>query len=247
MLIYCPLGTPTGIRGALILCQDVHALVIKNNLVKRTFIYTAGIFVMAFGIAMTVRADIGVAPGGVLAFAASKLSPLSIGQSTSVFHIIFMLAQLAITRNPTRTLLFQFPLAYAFGFLIDLFYGLLNITISGMLPGVILLTAGMAVLSAGLRAIVGADILLMPPDALALAVGNIFGWPMSKSKLAFDIAMTALAAVLTLIIVNDAFLVVGIGTVICAAATGPAISFYTKLMPFLDVPKGNGHDGGGQS
>ena len=209
----------------------------KQNLVKRSAVYSAGLLLMAFGIAMTVRADIGVAPGGVLAFTASKLTPLSIGMSTSVFHIFFMFVQLAIARKPSLSLLFQFPLAYAFGFLIDVFYGLLNIQSSGLVHDIILLTSGVVVISLGIRAIVGADILLMPPDALALTVGEIFGWQMSKSKLAFDIVMTFLAAAITLIAVGDAFLSVGIGTVICAAVTGPIISLFTKLLPFLDVPK----------
>jgi uncharacterized membrane protein YczE len=58
---------------------------------------------------------------------------------------------------------------------------------------------------------------------------------MARSKLVFDITVTALTALLTLFVVGDALLVIGIGTVICALGTGPMIGLYTKLFPFFDL------------
>ena len=202
---------------------------------KRIIIYAVGVLVMAFGIAMAIKANIGVAPGSVLPYATSRLTPLSVGMCTTIFHIFFMLLQIAITRKPSLRLLFQLPMAFVFGFLIDIFLELLSLTIPGMAYSILLMIAALIVFSAGIRAIVGANILLMPPDAFAKAAGDIFGWPMSKAKLIFDIAVTLVAALLTLIIAGDAFLAIGIGTVICALGTGPAIKLFTKLMPFLDV------------
>ena len=192
---------------------------------------------MAFGIAMAVRADIGVAPGSTISYAVSKLTPLTIGQCSSLFHLFCMLMQLAITRRPTLKLLFQFPMVYVFGLLLDVFYLLLNVDLPGMPARVILLLAGLFVFSLGIRIMVGADILLAPPDGLARTVGNKLGWPMSRAKLAFDIVVTVSAAVLTLIAAGNALLVIGVGTVICAIGTGPIIGLFTKLFPFFDAAK----------
>jgi uncharacterized membrane protein YczE len=210
---------------------------VKNlrHLSKRIISYLIGLVVMAFGISLAIRADIGVAPGSTIAYAVSKLTPLTIGQCSSLFHVFCMLVQLVITRKPTIKLLFQFPLAYAFGLLIDLFYMLLDFSIPGMVFRVLILLAGLIGFSLGIRIIVGADILLAPPDGLAQTAGRLFGWPMSKSKLAFDITVTVIAALLTLLAAGDAFLVVGVGTVICAIATGPIIGLFTKLFPFFDM------------
>jgi uncharacterized membrane protein YczE len=57
---------------------------------------------------------------------------------------------------------------------------------------------------------------------------------MSKAKLVFDIIVTIVSALLTLIATGNAFLAVGVGTVICAIGTGPAIGFFTKVFPFFD-------------
>jgi len=209
-------------------------LMAKKLLTKRIIIYLAGVLVMSVGIAMSIKADVGVAPGSVLPYATSKLTPLSVGLCTTIFHIFFMLVQLAITRKPTIIILFQLPLAWAFGFLLDVNLGFLSMSIQGLGYNILLLVAGMVVFSAGIRAIVGANLILMPPDALARTIGDKFGWTMSKSKLIFDIVVTLLAAVLTYFIAGNALLVVGIGTVICAIGTGPGIFLFTKLMPFLD-------------
>ena len=206
----------------------------KREWTKRIAIYVLGTIVMAFGIAMTIRADIGVAPGGAIPYAVSKFVPLTIGQCSALFYVFCILAQLAITRRPELKLIFQFPLAYIFGMLLDFFYAMLDISFPGISHRVLFLIAGLVIFSLGIRAVVGANILLAPPDGLARAIGNSFGWQMSKAKLIFDITATAIAAILTLILAGDPFIAVGVGTVICAIGTGPAIGLYTKLFPFLD-------------
>jgi len=206
-----------------------------RNWIKRIIFYIVGLVVMAFGIAMTLRAGIGVAPGGTIPYSVFLISPLSVGLCTTFFQIFCVLAQLAITRRLTLKLSLQFPLAYVFGFLIDLFYEFWDISFTGIFYSILFLLAGMIVFSLGIRIVVGTNILLTPPDGLAQTMGNVFGWPMSKAKLLFDIIATVTAAVLTLILAGNAFLAVGIGTVICAIGTGPAIGFYTKLFPFFDA------------
>ena len=207
----------------------------ERGMVKRISFYLIGTVIMAFGVSMAVRADIGVAPGSTISYATSKLTPLTIGQCSSLFYIFCMLLQLLITRKPSLKILFQFPMAYIFGLLIDTFYNLLNIPLPGMLYRLLFLLAALFIFSLGIRIMVGADVLLSPADGLAYSLGNLFGWPMSKGKLAFDIIITAVTAILTYLTTGDLFLVVGIGTVICAIGTGPIIGLFTKLFPFFDI------------
>lgn len=192
---------------------------------------------MTFGIAMAVRADIGVAPGSLLAFAVSQLTPLTIGTCTTIFHIFFMLLQFAILRRMTIKILLQFPMAFAVGLMMDIFCGWLNFNNQSYVFRASLLTGGLIVFSLGIRIIVGADVLLSPADGVAKAFGNIFGWKMAKGKLAFDLLITIVTALLTLIVAHNPFIAVGVGTAICAIGTGPLIGLFTKLFPFFDVVK----------
>jgi len=199
--------------------------------------YIIGMVIMAFGVALVIKVDIGVAPGSVIPYSVSKLTPLSVGMCSALFHIFCLLSQIAVTRRITFKLILQFPLAYVFGYMLDLFLALLSFELPGMVYRVLFCIAGLFIFSFGIRAVVGADILLAPPDGLARAIGNKLGWPMSKAKLAFDIAVTVIALLLTLALAGNAFLAVNIGTLICAAGTGPIIGLFTKLFPFLDMNK----------
>jgi len=209
----------------------------KQKLAIRLTYYFLGLIIMAVGISMTIRADIGVAPGGVLPFAVSKLTPLRVGLCISIFQILCVLVQFSITRRATLKLALQLLMAYVFGLLIDIFYVLFNVELSIMSFRILLLLAGLFIFSFGIRIIIGAAILLVPPDALAFTIGDKFGWAKSRAKLVFDVAVTFAAALLTLTVAGNAFLTVGIGTVICAIGTGPIIALFTKLFPFFDVQK----------
>jgi len=212
----------------------------KRGMVKRIAFYLMGTVIMAFGVSLAVRADIGVAPGSTISYAMSKLTPLTVGQCSSLFYVFCLLLQFIMARKATLKILFQFPMAYLFGLLIDTFYALLDIPMPGFLYRLPFLLAALVIFSLGIRIMVGADILLSPADGLAQALGNLFGWPMAKGKLLFDIIITVVTAILTLIAVGDLFLVVGIGTVLCAIGTGPIIGFFTRLFPFFDIA-GNGN------
>ena len=207
----------------------------KRNMSKRIPLYIAGLVVMAFGIAMAIKADIGVAPGSVIAYSVSLLTPLTVGMCSSLFHIFCVLLQALIKRRFSPLLLLQFPLAYAFGFMLDSFLRLMDFGLPGMLQRYLLLIAGLFIFSLGIRAVVGADIILAPPDGLARALGDLMGAPISRGKLLFDILVTVIGLVLTLIFTGNAFLAVNWGTVICAAGTGPIIGLFTKLFPSLDI------------
>ena len=211
-----------------------------RGMVKRILFYLIGISIMAFGVSMAVKADIGVAPGSTIPYAVSKLTPFTVGQCSSMFYVFCLLLQFLMARRIAPKLLFQFPMAYVFGLMIDAFCALLDVPLPGMLHRLLFLVAALVIFSFGIRIMVGADILLSPQDGLAQALGNLLGWPMSKGKLLFDIIITALTAILTQIAAGDFFLVVGIGTVICAIGTGPIIGFFTKLFPFFDISKNTG-------
>jgi len=194
-----------------------------------------GLLVMTFGIALSSKAGIGVAPVSTISFAASRLIPLTFGMCSSSFHGICFLAQLALTRKLTVLTVLQIPAVYVFGLLIDFFVSLLTFPTPELIFGIPLVAVSAIIFSLGIRIIIGSDLVLPPPDSLVKLIGELSGWSMSKSKLIFDICVVSLAAIVTLVFLGDLFVAVGIGTIICVFLTGPAIGFYQKVMPFFDV------------
>ena len=204
---------------------------------KRLGVYILGTVMMEFGISIAIRAGLGVAPGGVIPYAVSRFTVLSAGWCTTLFQIICILLQLAISKRFTAGLVLQLPLAFVCGRMLDFFLWLLPVFSAGLILSIAILCAGILVFSFGIRAMTGADVLLMPPDGLTKIAGARLGWGFPKAKLVADIIFTAIAAGLMLIFSDELFSVVGIGTVLSAAATGPVVGLFTRLLPFLDIPR----------
>lgn len=207
----------------------------RNRVIIRSLLHIMGSVVMAFGIAIVIRVDIGVAPGSVVPYSMSLLLPMTVGMCSALFQVFCMIMQLVLTKSFSPKLLLQLPLAYVFGFLLDAFLLLLGFEITSVPYRILLTIAGLFIFSFGIRVIVGANLIIMPTDGLAQSMGKKLGWPMSKGKLLFDIIVTAVGIVLMLAFTGNAFLSVNIGTVICAIGTGPIIGLFTKLFPSLDV------------
>ena len=204
---------------------------------KRLGIYILGAVIMEFGVAMAIRAGLGVAPGGVIPYAVSRFTVLSAGWCSTLFHIICILAQIVISKRFTLRLAGQLPMAFVCGRMLDFYLWLLPAFSGGLILSLAILCAGILVFSFGIRAMTGVDVLLMPPDGLVKIAGERLGWGFPKAKLVADIIFTAIAAGLMLIFSGDVFSVVGIGTVLSAVATGPAIGLFTRMLPFLDISR----------
>ena len=209
----------------------------KRNFLTRMILHFLGMLVMTFGIALSSKGGVGVASVSTIAFAGSKLTPLTFGTCSSLFHGFCFVSQIVITRRFTAKSLLQIPMVYLFGFFLDIFNNLLTFAASNIVVGCVLVAVATPVFSLGLRIIIGADFALAPPDALVRTIGDKVGWPMSKAKFIFDIAVVSTAAALTWIFLGNPFIAVGFGTVITMLMTGPMIGFYTKLFPFFDAPK----------
>jgi len=63
----------------------------KHNLTdgfvkKKLAVYSLGVIAMSFGISLAIKAGLGVAPGGVISYAVSRLTIISVGWCTTLFH-----------------------------------------------------------------------------------------------------------------------------------------------------------------
>ncbi len=88
---------------------------------KRWLVFLLGVFLIATGVALSVRADLGTAPIASLPTVLSFATPISIGTYIMLLNLLFVGLQILILRR--RFPVFQFiqiPLAFAFGLFVDL-------------------------------------------------------------------------------------------------------------------------------
>ena len=96
-------------------------MVERWNLVKRYTLLLLGLAIMAVGVGLSIKADLGTSPISSVPYAVSCFAPVTVGQATIVMHCAFIAAQILILRKKYSLIqLMQLPVAFLFGFLTDL-------------------------------------------------------------------------------------------------------------------------------
>lgn len=88
--------------------------------IKRVILLVIGFTLMAFGVAFSIRAGLGTSPISSVPFVTSQISGLSVGVTTIIMNVVFVLIQIAILRkNFDWFQLLQIPASLFFGLMID--------------------------------------------------------------------------------------------------------------------------------
>ena len=93
----------------------------------RLLFYLAGQLILCAGIILNTKTGLGVAPINSLPYLVSEITPITLGQATSILYLLCITAQCLIRRRLSLQILLQFPFSYVFGLLIDLFNHLLDV------------------------------------------------------------------------------------------------------------------------
>ncbi|NBJ66286.1 YczE/YyaS/YitT family protein [Adlercreutzia caecimuris] len=200
-------------------------------LAGRVALMLAGIAVMALGIDVVVKADLGNSPisatPNVLALG---FPAVSFGAFMLGWQCFLVLVQVALLRREFRLVdLWQIPISVFFGLCIDWFMALLGAAApTTYLASWLWLAVGMAVLAAGIVMTVVSGTVMNCGEAVVQAVVRKTGARFGTVKVGFDLACAALAVLCALVFVGH---LAGVreGTVACAALTGVVVNGYMAL------------------
>ena len=188
---------------------------------------TIAVFVMAFGVILTVRSLQGVSPVSSLVYVLSEMSGLTLGTMTFVVYFLFVLVQCAVYRDRGMTVrvFSQLPYTILYSVCMDLFdYTLAPLqadTLSGQW-GLVL---------------AGANVSMLPDDGLMLAVHRATRIPLGRSIILVNVLSVGLAFALSLGILGG-FYGVGLGTLFMMVAQGYIVK---ALTPAFKRVRRNGH------
>lgn len=94
----------------------------RRHFVARCALLLAGLAVMSFGVALSIKAELGTSPISSVPYVSGLISGLSVGTTTIVVNSLFVLAQIVMLRaHYDWCQLLQIPVAVAFGLMIDVF------------------------------------------------------------------------------------------------------------------------------
>lgn len=211
----------------------------KRSLANRLVCYFAGLFVVATGIALSVKSGLGVSPVSSLPYTVTKCTGLDLGIATTLFHCVLVLLQFIILkRNFKLKILLQVPVGVLFG----MFTSLCNYLMT-LLPSTenLALRLCMTVLGAVTLAI--GIFLYIPPDLVPLAVEGIVKAiadtaqkDFSRIKLLFDVTMVSISLIICLFVLHNTGSV-GIGTIISALLIGTTHGLIKRLWAKIQTKK----------
>lgn len=211
--------------------QSDHSLRHALFLVGRILLMLAGVAVMALGIDIVVKANLGNSPISATPNVLSLgFTAISFGTFMLGWQCFLVLVQIVILRRDFRLVdLWQIPISVLFGMCIDLFMAMLApLDPPSYLLSWLWLVVGMAVLALGIVMTVVSGTVMNCGEAVVQAVVRKTGIRFGTGKIIFDLCCAALATVCAFLFVGH---LAGVreGTLACAAFTGVIVNVYMGI------------------
>lgn len=208
--------------------QEVRDL--KKRLIPAEWAFLGGTVLLAFGVALMAKADLGigmvVAPAYLVHL---KWPQISFGQGEYILQgILLVLVGLGMGRF-RWSYLFSFVAALLYGFVLDLFVPFMELAPSTLPFRMGFYLLGLLICALGIALFFRT---YLPPQVYELFVKELSGRfriPMHRFKQGYDIGSLLVALVLTLVFFGE-IRALGIGTVIAALLNGPLIGFMGRFL-----------------
>lgn len=167
---------------------------------KRYLLLLAGLSIMAFGVAFSIKASLGTSPISSVPYVVSLFAPLTVGTATIVMHCVFILLQILILRRNYHPIqLMQLPVAVFFGYLTDFgVWAIRGIHCSTYWQQWIVCLIGILLVAAGVSLEVKAGVVVLAGEGVVLAICKVlpkikFGY----MKVGFDVTLVVIACILS--------------------------------------------------
>lgn len=206
--------------------------------VKRYLVFLVGLFINALGVSLITLADLGTSPISSIPYVLSLNFPMTLGEFTIIFSMLLIVLQLIILRKNFKPEHFlQIPISVLFGYFIDMTMAMMYFVDPQTYPGkLIALLAGCVILGFGVYLEVAANVAMLPGESFVRAVSSTWKTEFGTTKVAFDVSMTVIAAVLSFLL---AFQLDGVreGTVIAALLVGLIARAFGRMISMIPRPQ----------
>lgn len=205
---------------------------ILNHKTKRIIVYIVGLFILALGLTLNTKANLGVSPIISVPYSISQITGLNFGDLTFIEYALFVFIEVLIhisEKNKKRIFsdLLQLPLSLIFTRLLNVF--------SAYIPtsnqfGMQLLILAMAIICTGVGAAMSLSMQFVPNpgDGIVQALAGKFNKSVGLTKNVFDCLSVCITLCISLIFAHT-ILGIGIGTVIAVLEVGRVIALFHHM------------------
>lgn len=208
-----------------------------KGLLRRILVYVVGLFIMAFGVSLSLKSNLGVSPVNSLPNEISLVANsfginLSLGNAVIIIFSCYVLVQILIKRRRFPLIdLTQVIFSVIFGYFTN-FTGMLTNASSYLtsLPlRLLFMAVSMVFIAFGVSIYMNAKLVNMPMEGMTLAISEQLGKPFARVKVVVDCSTVILALVLSLVFLHG-IEGVGVGTVLAAVYIGLLVKPIQKLV-----------------
>lgn len=170
-------------------------------IIRRYLLLLAGLAIMAFGVAFSIKASLGTSPISSVPYVVSLFAPLTVGTATIIMHCVFILLQILILRKKYHPIqLMQLPVAFFFGYLTDFgVWAVQRITCDHYLQQWLVCLIGIFLVAVGVSLEVKAGVVVLAGEGVVLAICKVLPVKFGYMKVGFDVTLVAIACVLSFV------------------------------------------------
>lgn len=202
---------------------------ILNNKTKCLLIYFVGLFILALGLTLNTKANLGVSPIISVPYSISQITGFNFGDLTFIEYVVFVLIQIWIhvsEKNKKRILsdLLQLPLSLVFTRFLNIFSACIPTSNKFLVQ---LLILALAIICTGVGAAMSLSMQFVPNpgDGIVQALAGKFNKSVGLTKNMFDCICVCMTICISLIFAHT-ILGIGIGTVIAVLGVGRVIALF---------------------
>lgn len=204
----------------------------KKIRVPQEILYIVGLVLMAFSVALTAKADLGLSMIVAPAYLFSAFFGISFGMAEYLLQAVLLLAMSLLLRRFCLSYLFSFMTAFLYGLILDRFVSLLGGLPAGTLPlRIVWLTLGMVLTSLAVSLMFRSYLSPEAYDLFVREVSAAFSCPIDRFKFCYDAVSALVSLVLSFAFFGfGRFVGIGWGTLVMALCNGFIIGFFGRVL-----------------
>lgn len=202
-----------------------------NKKITRWVFYLAGMIILAFGIILNTKSNLGVSPIISVSYVLSQVLNLNFGDVTLGWYTFFIIVEICVhlyqkKKNLIPGDILQFPVSIIVTRFMNLFSAYIP-EFHGAMRFVIL-AFGIFLTGIGAALSLNARLVPNPGDGVVQALADLTQKSVGDTKNMFDISCVALAVLISLLFLHQ-IKGIGMGTVCAMLGVGRVIAVYNKL------------------
>ena len=205
---------------------------IKSGILYNYLVLVIGLFIMSFGVALSVISDLGTTPISCIPNVLKYALPLSLGTITILFNFILILIQVIILRKEfDHKQWLQIIVTVIFGYFIDFSLYILNpiVNPATYLQQWIICIISTFIIAFGVYLEVKSDAIVLPGEGVILAVAYTTKKEFGKIKSIFDSSNVIVGAILSILLYGS-FRGIGLGTIYAGIVVGYIVRGYSRII-----------------